>query len=443
MSTRWLIALLSVLVLFAGACESAEDGDPAELGTQDDTEEDQGPQQRLEDAVATTLDEGSAEFTSAVADSDAQSGTSSDTGGENDGTTDGADRTGETEIDGFVDFDQELSEMSLSRAGTAEGRSATAIIEQNDLYVQADDGDQVGADTSTDDDAADDAADDDTEEGTGENGDAAGDGTATDGQWAHMNVHELLDAEPAASQLLLHDPSPLLGALQDATVDVREGAATGDSATDDDGAATDDDQAEKPDLIATVDATESDEPALEALAEQTGSDELDVEVWVETATAANGSSDEDGGDSDEEDERIEQLAISVPAGPSGDTTGENDVTGDTTGENGTEDTSGEGNGTDESDTDENGTEDNGTDEGDLGSDDEATPDASTIGQDRKLTIELTNFGTEVNIEVPEDDSVVEVEAAELRGMFGDQRQGAEPTPTPDAGATDDDGATDG
>lgn len=197
MSKRWVIALLSVVVLLAGACEPAEDDEPADLGTEDEPELDEtDAQQRLEDAVATTFDEGSAEFTSAIDapttgaetgsdagvgddgtsagddgmsaeddgtsddiddddgasdDADDDDGVSTDAGddaadddgamsGESDdaGSTGDTDRTAQTEIDGAADWDEDLREMTLSPAGTTQGMGATAILEQSDLYVQLD-----------------------------------------------------------------------------------------------------------------------------------------------------------------------------------------------------------------------------------------------------------------------------------------------------------------
>lgn len=513
MSKRWVIALLSVVVLLAGACEPAEDDESADLGTDEEPELDEtDAQQRLEDAVATTFDEGSAEFTSAMDAPTSEAETGSDAGAEDDGTSAGDDgmsaedngtsddiddddgvstdagddtadddgamtgesddagstgdtgRTAQTEIDGAADWDEDLREMTLSPGGTIQGMGATAILEQSDLYVQLEGGAQSDADTAPEDEAADADADEDGEAG---DTDEAADAGSADAQWAHISVHELLDAEPAASQLLLHDPTPVLGALQDATVDVREGAAAADvsdgvsaeedaaeddgvsaedSAAEDEGMSTEDDGAtdgdaltEEADLIATVDTTESDEPALEALAQQTGSDELDVKVWVESATAMNGDDDgglTDGGDDD--DERIAQLAINLPAdavhddsaGTVEDSAAEE---GDAPEDDGAAD--------DESTGD---AEDDGVADDDTATDASAT-DGSAVGHERELTIELTSFGTEVGIEAPEDDNVVEVEADELRAMFGDRGQGGEPTPTPTPESDDadvDEGTTD-
>lgn len=221
-----------------------------------------------------------------------------------------------------------------------------------------------------------------------------------------------------------------------------------DSAAEDEGMSTEDDGAtdgdaltEEADLIATVDTTESDEPALEALAQQTGSDELDVKVWVESATAMNGDDDDDGGltnGGDEDDERIAQLAISLPAdavdddsaGTVEDSAAEE---GDAAGDDGAAD--------DESTGD---AEDDGVADDDTATDASAT-DGSAVGHERELTIELTSFGTEVDIEAPEGDNVVEVEADELGAMFGDRGQGGEPTPTPTPESEDvdvDEGTTD-
>lgn len=395
MRTRWLIALVSVVALLASACDSAQDEQPADTESDDQAQVDDGDvQQRLEDAVATTIEQGTADFTATSQRAiDAGSAAGTDT-----------DRTTQVDIEGAIDFDQGLREMSLTPAGSTQAAEVLVMLDRDDLYVQLADDALSGDDEATGDASADDDA---AEEGGDAATDEVDDDELADAQWARFDKDELVGVESRASQLLLHDPYPMLQALQGATLEVREGTPIG--ATDSDGdsvedegttseedASVDEGLADQPDIIATIDLTETGQSALEALSKQMGSDELDIQVWVEPAVD-DGDVEEttDGnGEENEVDERIQQLAISVPADAAGELGG-------------------------------------------------ATEGGSDVGDDDwELMIELTSFGSEVDIEAPEDDEIVETEMNELRAMLSGQRKGLEPTPTPDADDVDNGASTD-
>lgn len=357
MRTRWLIALVSVVALLATACDSAQDEPPADPDSDDEARVDDGDvQQRLEDAIATTIEQGPAEFT-ATSQHAVAAGSAADS--DEDVATD-TDRTTQVAIEGSADFGQGLREMSLVPGGSIQDAEVSVILDRDDLYLQR----------------GDDAA-----SGEGEaTGGADGDDPAG-AQWARVDLDELVDVESRASRLLLHDPYPMLNALQDATVDVREGTPIGASDSgggdvEDEGTTSDDDSvddglADQPDIIATIDLTESDQPALQALSEPMGSDELDLQVWVEPAVA-DGDVDDTADDNDEAggvDERVQQLAISLPAEAAGELVG-------------------------------------------------VTEDAVAADDDWELMIELTSFGSEDDVEAPEDDEVIETDADAVRAMLG-------------------------
>lgn len=384
MRTRWLLALVSVVALFASACDSAQDEQPADTDSDDEAKVDDGDVQlRLEDAIATTTEQGPAEFTS----------TSQHTIGAGSAAGTDTDRTTQVDIEGVVDFDQGLREMSLTPAGSTQAAEVSVMLDRDDLYVQLGDDVPSGDDETT--------------------GDAS-----AHAQWTRFDQDELVGVESRANQVLLHDPYPMLQALQDATIDVREGTPI--AATDSDGGrveeegatsgedgSVDDGLADQPDIIATVDLTETDQSALEALSKQIRSDELDIQVWVEPAVA-DGDVDEAGdgnGEQDEVDERIQQVAISLPA----------DVAGELSGAT----------------------------EGDRDADDgvsDADADADTAGDDEdwELMIELTSFGSEVDIEAPEGDEIVEGDLDQLGAMLSGQSESVAPIPTPTPTAADDD-----
>ncbi len=398
MRTRWLIALVSVVALLASACDSAQNEQPAETDSDGETQVDAGVQQRLQDAIATTGEQGPVEFTATsqrAIDAGSSAGTDADESPSDDGVsgdvddedaaTDG-DRTTQVDIEGVVDFDQGLRKMSLVPGRSTRDAEVSVLLEQDDLYVQLAD-------------------------------DASGDDPAN-AQWGRLDKDELVGVESRASQMLLHDPYPMLQALQNATIDVREGTPIGaadndddsvedEGATADEGGPVDDGLADQPDIIASVDLTETDQSALEALAKQMSSDELDILVWVEPAVEDDdGEETADGNvDADEMDDRIQQLAISLPAEAAGEL---------------------------------GGTEDD-RDAGDDDVDDSAEGSdagADAVDDDWELMIELTSFGSEAEIEAPEDDEVVEIGVDELRAMLGGQREGVESTPTPDADGDD-------
>lgn len=346
MRTRWLIALVSVVALLATACDSAQEDPPADTDSDDQARADDGDvRQSLQDAIATTIEQSPAEFT-ATSQHPVDAGST-------------ADRTTQVAIEGVVDFGGGSREMSFVPGGSVEDAEVSMILDRDDLYMQRGDDAAPGDGEATDEVDVDDPA---------------------DARWARVDVDELVEVESRASRLLLHDPYPMLKALQDATVDVREGTPVG--ATDSGGAAVEDESttsdddsvdhglADQPDIIATVDLTESDQSVLEALPEQMGSDELDIQVWVEPALADGDVDDtvDGNGEDDEVDERVQQLAISLPADAAGELVG-------------------------------------------------ATEDAAAGDEDWELMVELTSFDSEGDIEAPEDDEVVEAGADELRAML--------------------------
>ncbi len=361
--------------------------DDDEATTPDPTPDTDDAADRISDAASATLDDGTAAYTITVdtgvngtparGDTDTDTGTDGGPGGDRRTETDPGD-TGVVveplDVDGDVDFDDELRRMTVSRTNGGTNDGVEVIVDGTTAYVQR---------------------------------------PAAEDEYAEVDVEELIDDEARAAAALL-DPVAVLRLLEEDVTDAHEGGTEQLDATDSDR------------YTVTVDADGAtvDDPALQVLLDRADAGDLELVVWL----------DEDG-------DTIAGVEMEVESENGTDPTGTTDTDTDTDTDPGTDTDNGMG---------DAHLGDGGTD---TRTDDDADRTAgagragtATTGTDGMLTVtmEFSDLGEDVTIEVPEGDDVVDADTQTLRGDLGLTPVATSGPDTDGAGTlTDGDDATNG
>lgn len=434
-------------------------------------EPDETPAEAIEhvrQAASSTLDAGTGRTTITL--SADEEGTGADTTpddaatADTDATDDGADDTdlatdagtdanvgqarGELEVEGEEDFNQD--QRRLTTTGTAGATTDTnsagtsgsvddveLIVEGNDVYVRL--AATTGTDTATDTEPTPEATvGDDDDPGDGD--DTVSDDDARDVRWGRFDLSERRDdqdqdddttraTDDELARFPFQDSRIVLELLQDVEGEAREGAdaRNGDAATGDTS------------YTVTVDVEGSsgsvgDDASwwLETLAD--GRDSVEISVWI-------------GNGADEDQDTIQRVEYAY-----GDDTQTTTTTDDGTGtddeatpspdEEATPSPDDAGTTDDDATTDDAGTtdEDATTTDDDAGTADDdpetldTTTETTSDGDVLYVTIEYRELGAEVEIELPEDDEVEDIDRSQLRQELPQLPTGATADLDTEAGA---------